>query len=115
MKNLEITRIEIEDFKKRDMSEIELFGAMLMIRNVINESQDMDFRLSVDDVDNDTFYTNKQLQINDGYLCTDDEGNLIKLHCVFCREGNQNILFGYASDYDFTEREEEDLFLVRID
>lgn len=113
MKNLEITRIEIENFERRDMSELEIWGAMLMIREVVNGCQDIYNTISIEDVDNETFYTNYQLQINDGYICTDSEGNLIKLHCVFCREGNANILFGYATDY--LDEEEEDMFLVRID
>ena len=110
MKDLRIVRIEKEDLVQRDMSELEIWGAMLQIRDAVNICQDID-TLSIEDVDNDTFYCNKQLEVVDGYLCTDSDGNLIRLHCVFCIK-NSEILFGYASDYT---DEEEDLFLVRID
>lgn len=112
MKDLSITRIELDNVVQREMSELEIWGAMLMIRDAVNGGQ-VDSNLSIEDVDHDTFYCNKQLEIVDGFLCTDsDLGNLIELHCVFCIEGSE-LLFGYACEYD--NEEEQDLFLVRID
>lgn len=111
MKDLKITRIELEEVKQRDMSELEIWGAMLMIKEAVNSTGDI-CDMSIEDVDRDTFYCNKQLEICDGYICTDSDGNLITLHCVFCIE-NREMLFGYACEYD--DENEEDMFLVRID
>ena len=98
----------------REMSGLEMYGAVAMLTNLLqvwHEEMGCESSMSFEDVDSDTYYCGKILYINGGYTLYDDEGP-ITLTSVFCVEGNQCDLFGYAEVED--EDGEIKDFLVRI-
>ena len=114
MKNLNIIRIEEKNLTIREMSDLEMYGAVAVLTQLLQnwyEEMGCEHTVSFESVDRDTFYCGRMLYINDGYILNDDEGQ-IKLTSVFCVENNKSDLFGYAEFLD-EEGELRDV-LVRI-
>lgn len=104
---MKISRIEDEkqfllDNPKREMSKLEIYGAMYQLHI---STKYTDSEVDLEEIDYKTFYSNKALQIMDGLLIGD-----MVLDSVFMLGSNKEDLFGYAYHEDF----EEELFLVRI-
>ena len=121
MNNLQITRMDRElEVTKREMNELEIYGAMLYMYQLVKES---DLEIcgescnTIEDIDNRTYYSNKTLEIAEGgFLVHLDNGELVVLDSVFMIEGNNNDLWGYCyyDEHDPKSEEDSDLFLVRI-
>lgn len=124
MRNLQITKMDYmttDEITRREMSEIEIYGAMMYIHQLVNDFNEEvcgERCTTLNEVDEMTYYCNKSLEIVDGHLVNLDNGKPIVLDCVFCLENNYSDLFGYAhydehyTGYDVDE--DEDMFLVRI-
>ena len=115
MRNVQITRIEEKNYTIREMSTLELCGAVAIITQLLQnyyEEMGCENQVSMQEVDSDTYYCGRLLYIDNGCMLIDDEGQLVKLTSVFCLEGNHSVLFGYIEVED-EEGEVQD-FLVRI-
>ena len=118
MNNLYVTKMDNmsnEDIVRREMGELEIYGAMLYMYQLVSEFNKEAFgenHTTIDDIDNATYYANKTLEVAEGgFLINLDNGQPVILDSVFMIEGNRNDLWGYAYNED---DEEQDLFLVRI-
>lgn len=103
-----VSRIEDEkqfllDNPKREMSKLEIYGAMYFLHELAREEEIL-YTISL--IDHISYYCNKALQLHDGLLV----GNGLVVDSVFMLGNNKEDLFGYA----FYENYEEDLFLIRI-
>lgn len=103
-----VSRIEDEkqfllDNPKREMSKLEIYGAMYQLRLAT------DYEVDMETIDYNTFYLNKSLNIMGGLLIGD-----MVIDSVFVLGNNKEDLFGYAYYDDYEDEEEEELFLVRI-
>lgn len=100
---------EYEELKIRDMSEIEIQGAILYLYELISETEELEFGESyttINDVKNLTFYCNNNLQIQDCYYI---KGFYIS--SLFMVEHSDNTMFCLCSnDEEFGES-----FVCRID
>ena len=102
-----ISRIDNEeqfllDNPKREMSKLEIYGAMYQLHLATKYA---DEELDMETIDYNTFYSNKALQIIDGFLIGD-----IVIESVFVLGNNKEDLFGYA----YYNRYDEEMFLVRL-
>lgn len=99
-----ISRIENEEQfllenPKREMSKLEIYGAMYQLHLAT------DYEIDMETIDYNTFYFNKSLKIMGGLLI----GAMV-VESVFMLGRNKEDLFGYAC-YDGYD---EEMFLVRI-
>lgn len=123
MRNLQITKMDYmttDEVVRREMSEIEIYGAMMYIHQLVNDFNEEacgERCTTLAEVDTMTYYCNKTLEIAEGgFLVNLDTGKTVVLDCVFCLENNYSDLFGYAhyDEHDVDYDEEEEMFLVRI-
>lgn len=103
-----ISRIDNEeqfllDNPKREMSKLEIYGAMYYLHELAREEEIL-YTLSF--IDCISYYCNKSLHLNDGLFV----GNGLIVDSVFLLGNNKEDLFGYAYYEDY----EEEVFLVRI-
>lgn len=116
-----INKEEIESRVVRPMGELELYGAISYIYEVIKNFEETEFgecHLDWNDIDNDTFYSNKRLEMATDYTVKDSEGNYCVIDRVFMLEGNDNVLFGLVHSEDLNEDGTEyldDTYYVRFD
>lgn len=120
MKDLSIVRIDKEKSfleERVDMNEVELWGAMAMLCNALNSNPYSDEVFTLSEIDGDTYYANKYLEVNgDGYITHDSDGKMICISSLFIKKGN--MLFGIAFECDedrLESKEDEPSFIVRID
>ena len=118
MKNLSIERLDEGNLQEDrvDMNEVQLWGAMLMLTKALNDNPYSDEHFTIEEVDGDTYYANRYLEVaGNGYLTNDSDGKLIRLSSVFVRKSG-NILFGVAEEVDEATLEGTDeSFIIRID
>lgn len=112
MRELKVTRVNLrpEEINIREMSEIELVGAMTYIELVCNNN-DYTEPYSLDEVDTFSIYSKKRLELLHAFFTEDEDDNIIVLDSVFMIEGNNAEIFGYAYNMNDTDQE---LFLIRI-
>lgn len=111
---VDVTRI-------REMGELELYGAVSYIYEVIKDFEEREHGecyTTWNDIDSATYYANKKLELTEDYMIQDDEGRYCVLDYVFMLEGNNNVLLGLAHLEDLDNEGEEyldDTFYVRFD
>lgn len=108
---MDLVRIskEYEELKIRDMSEIEIQGAILYLYELISETEELEFGESyttINDVKNLTYYCSLNLQIQDCYYI---KGFYIS--SLFMVEHSDNTIFCLSSNNE----ECEESFVCRID
>lgn len=100
---------EYEELDIRDMSEIEIQGAILYLYELIKETEDLELGesyVSIDDIKNITYYCGNNLQIQDSYYA---KGSYIS--SLFMIKNSYNTVFCLCSENeDF-----EEVFVCRID
>lgn len=112
--NKTITRWNLNESEdiRREMGELELLGAVAVLYHLLdeyNKNEHGESYTKLDDVDSDTYYVNKRLEITgDGYVLRDDDGKLIFLDHVYMIEGNTSDLYGKACDYDDYDPDSDD-------
>lgn len=121
MRNLQVTKIDLtkEELIKREMTELEIYGAMLCLHQIVNDFNEEvcgERCTTVEEIDTMTYYCDKVLEVAEGGLLVNlDTGKMIVLDQVFCLKNNYNNIFGYARyDEHDVDYNEEDMFLVRI-
>lgn len=87
------------DNPKREMSKLEIYGAMYQLHIA------SDCEVDLETIDYNTFYCNKALQIIDGLLVAG-----MVIDSVFMLGNNKEDLFGYA----FYDGYEDEMFLIRF-
>lgn len=97
----------------RDMNELELHGAMMYLYQLAREFEETlgEPYTTLDDIDGDTMYCGRFLQINSPLTVNSYEG-LINLHSVFMLPEANNMLYGEATYLD--DEDEENTFVVVI-
>lgn len=124
MNNLTVTKMDYmttDEITRREMSEIEIYGAMLYLHQVVNDFNEEacgERCTSIQEIDTMTYYADKILEVAEGGLLVSlDNGKLAVITGVCCVENNYSDLFGYAH-YDerdtAIDEDEEEVFLVRI-
>ena len=100
---------EYKDLKIRDMSEIEIQGAILYLYELISETEEFEFGeiyTTINEVKNLTYYCGNNLQIQDCYYAKD-----FYISSLFMVENSYNTVFCLCS---INENFEEDC-VCRID
>lgn len=114
-RTLNITRLEEKALAIREMTTLEIYGAVAILTELLNEWYDEMGCEKPENlyarVDHDTYYCGKHLYIEGGYILNDDEGSIL-LTSVFCVNNNTTDLFGYA-EYEDEDGNVTDV-LVRI-
>lgn len=99
------------NYEVREMSDIEIKGAIYMLYELAKNIND----ISIEEIDEMTYYCDKHLYINDVLLIQDDEGNAEYIDSVFCIEGSSELYFNacltdeddnFIEDKSFTCRAE---------
>lgn len=108
---MDLVRIskEYEELKIRDMSEIEIQGAILYLYELICETEELEFGesyITINDVKNLTYYCSLNLQIQDYYYAKG-----FYIGSLFMVEHSYNTIFCLCS----SEEDFEKNFVCRID
>lgn len=100
---------EYEELKIREMSEIEIQGAILYLYELVTETEESEFGeiyTTINDVKNVTYYSGKNLQIQDCYYLKG-----FYVGSLFMINDSYNTLFCICANNDNFERN----FVCRID
>lgn len=98
----------------KNMSEIELHGAMAYLYQLakdFDEEVHGESHTTFEDIDGDTMYCGRFLQLNSPLVINSYEG-LLKLHSVFMLPEADNVLYGEVTYLD--DEEDENTFVVVI-
>lgn len=100
---------EYKELKIRDMSEIEIQGAILYLYELITETEEFEFGeiyTSIKDVKNVTYYCGNNLHVQDSYYVKG-----FYIGSLFMVENSYSTVFCLCSD----SKDFEDDFICRID
>ena len=100
---------EYKDLKIRDMSELEIQGAILYLYELVSETEEFEFGeiyTTINEVKNLTYYCGNNLQIQDCYYAKS-----FYISSLFMVENSYNTLFCVCSNDEYFEES----FVCRVD